>query len=55
MILNVEKPYIWLPVSKNAPERKLHFYIEGKKSRRSIFILEKQIVNFTDAGMFLRS
>ena len=31
MILNVEKPYIWLPVSKNAPERKLHFYIEGKK------------------------
>ena len=32
MILNVEKPYIWLPVSKNAPERKLHFYIEGKKN-----------------------
>ncbi len=31
MILKVEKPYVWLPVSKNAPERKLHFYIEGKK------------------------
>ena len=42
-------------VSKNAPERKLHFYIEGKKFRRLIFILEKQIVNFTDAGMLLRS
>ena len=54
MILNVEKPYIWLPVSKNAPERKLHFYIEGKQIQE-IFILEKQIVNFTDAGMLLRS
>ena len=31
MTLKVEKPYIWLPVSKNNPEKKLHFYIEGKK------------------------
>ena len=84
MILNVEKPYIWLPVSKNAPEKAFIFRKEvrdeidsvmntimdrlddyrdfpsnysepAKKYRRSIFILEKQIVNFTDAGMLLRS
>ena len=53
MILNVEKPYIWLPVSKNAPERKLHFYIEGKKIQEIDIHLGKQIVNFTDAGMLL--
>ena len=31
MTLKIGKPYIWLPVSKNAPETKLHFFIEGKK------------------------
>ncbi len=31
MVLKIENPYIWFPVSRKAPEKKLHFYIEGKK------------------------
>lgn len=56
MILNVEKPYIWLPVSKNAPERKLHFYIEGKKIQEIDIHLGKTDCEFYgcwDASAFL--
>ena len=56
MILNVEKPYIWLPVSKNAPERKLHFYIEGKKVQEIDIHLGKTDCEFYgcwDASVFL--
>lgn len=31
MLFRVEKPYIWFPVCKDSPEKKLEFYIEGKK------------------------
>ena len=56
MILNVEKPYIWLPVSKNAPERKLHFYIEEKKIQEIDIHLGKTDCEFYgcwDASAFL--
>lgn len=31
MTLKITAPYLWMPVDKNAKEKKLHFYIEGKK------------------------
>ena len=31
MVLNISAPYLWLPVSKNSPIVKLHFYNNGEK------------------------
>lgn len=31
MFIKIEKPYLWLPVTEEAEERKLHFYIDEKK------------------------
>lgn len=31
MIYKIDKPYVWLPVSKTAPVQKLEFYSENKK------------------------
>ncbi len=31
MIIPITEPYLWLPVNKERPEVKLHFYQEGKK------------------------
>lgn len=31
MLLNINQPYLWLPVAKSAEEKKLHFYVGGEK------------------------
>lgn len=31
MKLRIAEPYLWLPIDKERPEVKLHFYLEGKK------------------------
>lgn len=56
MNFKVEKPYIWFPVSEESPEKKLHFYIEGKKVQEIDVRLGKTDSKFYgcwDATVFL--
>lgn len=46
MILKITKPYIWLPVCKNAPEKKINFYVNGQKIQEIDIHLGKSNCDF---------